>query len=546
MDLFNYYDNLENNRDLNVSRKLLKELRKINQQSYYHNRSRTFSHVLNQFSTSFRYNWYVSNTDTTTNIVHLLSALCTQTLSLLTQTKEPIFLDTIYMSPSDLTSYTGTELINALVNARTNISLKIAYIPRSKTELKQKLAGIPQDNERLKGIENLLIQDIYHLIRVYHIEKTILVITSDITVNMLKMLYAQLPNLLNLVVKPIENLEEAPKSIIQYNQCVTLLRDLFKNFYDSLTQSNFNVDAAHQHNKQILLGLTELLIDDSQAQNTFIQNLANRRNIVQIQRLKNTETDLQNRINSYEADLNRYYERLAQTHRDLLLTKTLTPEDVQPFLDSLISSNKTVEILETSNTDMILRITVPLQYYNPEHYQAYVNNPGSVPNLSLNKREKEILYDTLINKKYAILLQAIIQLTISESDGLLTFKANRTESDFTEMPNPHLYYYNCWSEARSQINKAIANNDYELIIPQILAAVQSVNVAENASFISHFIPDFTSDKWRNKIHFIDNETKEIISLVELLNAPIPEKKEYQQIVLDEEEVTETETETTGE
>ena len=50
------------------------------------------------------------------------------------------------------------------------------------------------------------------------------------------------------------------------------------------------------------------------------------------------------------------------------------------------------------------------------------------------------------------------------------------------IPNPHHAFYNCWGDNKTPILKYLANNDLYEAVQQIISAVSTINVVDNAVF----------------------------------------------------------------
>jgi len=512
MNLFEFYNyNSESNRTLNVPTALGRLFKSIHHSAPYPNHSRTLAHIHNETIARHGYDWYASSNSNVYSIYHLLSTCCQITAAMLNgeTSIRKTHVQFHYLSPVDvnaqsyitMTAIPGTSTDNLL-------NLIIIYAPRNKTILKEKIKDA-QPNE-IPQLNTLLIETPNHFVKtILKNNNTIIIFTDYITKRFVNMLYACFPKLLQALnmFQKINNPNQS-ETITKYNQALSYTLELHRIMFDSLNQdTNKATDKARI--TEILTALSTLWINPEALHNTFIKNFANRRNQIAKRSLEDSETRYKNEISRYEDSLRNMYEALAETQRKKLSLKDVSADDVLPFLNAL-KNNPLIETLDTTNDRLTLRITAPLQYYDPEDYKYYITNKNSKVNTYFNDIEKEILYDTFINKKYGIILEAIIHITIVSdlSIGALEFRAQSSSpSQFKNIPNPHLYYYNCWSEARNVLAKAIANNDYEIIIPQMIAAVQSVNVAESASFSSHFLDDLNSSTWRSKINFIEYATQ---------------------------------------
>ena len=553
MNIFEYFNqSADYNRQLNLSTPFLRYLKSIPVSNNTSSRSRTFANVMYQTFGRFQYNWYNTSTETTGNMYCITSACCAALYAKLNNyTPKGIIFRPYYLSPDEINS-NAISALDAVpnTNSRYLCDISVYYVPRGRTQLDAKLSTY--NAVRLPQFETILISSISHYIRVYKSEPNRIVIyTNVVSENLISLIYTLLPKILN--IKELEN-PNNDKEITEYNTAVNavlLLHEIAYNSVYNQTLPELSIPVI----KECLATLSKLWINTNTLCNDFINNFANRRNTTYSRYLVAQEERCMQNIADYEKRLEQYYNTLGDLQHKRLLLKHIQPDDVKPFINAL-NNNPQIETLDTTNTKLTLRITAPLQYYDAEDYKAYVDNPNSNVNKLFSTEEKALLYDIFINKRYVILLQSIISLDLVEdsSESTIKFNAHTYCKDLlTEMPNPHLYYYNCWSEARTVLAKAIANNEYDTIVPQLIAAVQSINVAESASFISHFLYDLKDTYWRNKIHLIEVSTQTKYTFETLLkqyeNPPItvteekepehieePQKtNQYTQIILSEDD-----------
>ena len=99
----------------------------------------------------------------------------------------------------------------------------------------------------------------------------------------------------------------------------------------------------------------------------------------------------------------------------------------------------------------------------------------------------------------------------------LRYSVDRQSGKYTVFPNPHLYHYNCWSKAKAEMDKNILAGNYELVVAQAIAAVQSINVAEQQSFVNNFLDDFKESFWQQRMQFmIPGQDKKIYTFNEIM------------------------------
>jgi hypothetical protein len=191
-----------------------------------------------------------------------------------------------------------------------------------------------------------------------------------------------------------------------------------------------------------------------------------------------------------------------------------------------IQTSPAIEIISTSTDTLVLRVTAPFQYFTESDFQIQEDNPNSTFNnyIGYRKTLKTILHKVFVTREYKLIAQALISLKINETNySNAIISANIIQhagvdglEDYTEFPNPHLWHYNCWNTARTEMAKNLAAGKYELAVLQMVAAVQSLNIAENASFNNGLVADLTSRPSLQKLaHFII-EDGTILSLPELI------------------------------
>ncbi|MBQ8043959.1 MAG: hypothetical protein IJ272_07425, partial [Clostridia bacterium] len=226
---------------------------------------------------------------------------------------------------------------------------------------------------------------------------------------------------------------------------------------------------------------------------------------------------IQSDIKTFETKLETRYNEQLRIQQNLAATNNVTAEDVKPFIDT-INNTKAIEVLAATDSEMRLRITAPLQYFTSSDFERYEKNISSAYNQRfMGGGEiailRNILHKIFVTREYKLLVQGIIKLRINTGyyDTILSANAQAHElTDFTEFPNPHLYHHNCWSAARNEITKNLCEGNYELVVMQMVAAVQSVNVAEHASFVNGLLDDIKNSnlvRTKGLFHVIDSTGK---------------------------------------
>lgn len=496
------------------------------------------------------------------HIYKFLYSLCT----LLNPTKNRIKIMPYYRTIS--TEQANTITIGDLLVPHSRIegnadTIHICYISKGKTFAQQLLNSPDNIATNLKNIEAILIQEPGHFIKVYKgFEGTnpndITIFTDIANYKLIQAITTLLPLLFNIVVKEIpENIApEIAEEIANYNLKVVLLTDIFEALFNTLKEQRNTSDDATDRIRKFGKQLVGLFDFESVVLNDFSKNLATVHYTNTTNYLRNSINNTQRNIRDLETTLTEKYNQLRKYQKDLNAYSTATEDDVRPFMDTIISS-KAIEIMDGDATNLRLRVTAPLQFFTPSDFEAYEQNPNSTYNISYtNTTVRSIMHKIFVTKEYSLIFQSIIKIRLNMnnySNDILYFEAQRNNIDeFTELPNPHLYRHNCWGQAQTEMQKNIAQGNYELVVMQMIAATQTMNVAESASFINGALEYLKNDSMLAKTHVIDNATKQVYSWADLIKhergEQIEEAKEqltqeqetqkgYHQIVVEDEELT---------
>jgi hypothetical protein len=326
----------------------------------------------------------------------------------------------------------------------------------------------------------------------------------------------------------------------------------YDKFQEVYAMKKAQLEAAYNRQQQEIADLKDFVARNKARVAT--RNMAMSRQKKAVEYHKNNVESTQRNITSKEAELNQLYERLAQEQLAMNAFNKIGAEDVSEFANTL-QNNKLIEILSTDKYQMQLRITAPLQFFQTSDYEVYVKNPSSYINRNCSPEQKAVLHKIFITHEYKLSMQSIVELKINTdtySSSILICNAKRDTDLFTAFPNPHMFHHNCWGQAITEINKFIANGDYNLAILQMIAATQSINVAESITFVSMLQDILERESTRSLITITTKENKNLTwnEAVILESTPVPgplkeqveeTPKEYtQEIVSDWEPLTEAE------
>ncbi len=480
--------------------------------TYWHTQSRTLQDLLNYniggqyYGTRWIGDFYAT-----------ILGLC----SLLTQNK-PIKFTPCYNSITTVDAETLTlqRLLQGIQCTDGMHNIVLYHIPKGKTFLKNLLDNPdnPTTMERIPQIEQFLIKTTNQFTRVYklsNMSENVVIFSELFTTEMLETIIVMMPHLLRINPKDLSDDEDADNSeTIAYNDKVVKLRDIFAFLY-KITQLRDLTNTVELNDKltNLINEYATLFNFEKVNMNSFIKNLATIKNQTASTYYTNELQHTTQRINDIEQEITTLYAKQAEMQRILNAYKTINPADVQPLLD-IIHESKAIEILSTTDTKLQLRITAPLQYFTEADFTAYEDNPNSEYNQYVNdKIQRRILHKIFVTREYAMLAEGIITIDLQLAGSYyyrnqIEFNAQRGSlDDFKNFPNPHLYHHNCWSAAKTEIMKNLNLDNYDLVVMQMIAAVQTINIAERASFINGLISDFRTPQFQNKITLLDKNKK---------------------------------------
>lgn len=482
-----------------------------------YSRSRSLTDAYNLMCTRYH---YIDNYKT--NPILILNELYTL-LTNLTLKFSPYYMHISSEEANDqnMTIQYFTNRIIHSENAVENVSrIHIVHIPKGITYARKVLDTDPNTNtKRLKNIEMTLIQNVSHFIRIYKgfgntPDCDITIFTSIVNPEFIKTIYIILPHLFNLIPDNTQTNEYNTK-LIKFNAIFEFLWNTSKNTNTEIPETLSASNTALSTRIIDYINCFELQYNNP---TNFITALANAKNEKEIKYVVNRLRSIENNIKNYEENLINYYTEKANLTRRMNATQKASPEDTETFLTTL-KNNKAIEIIDTTNTKLNIRVTAPLQYFESKDFESYERNPNSIyNNVYKLPALRSIMHKIFVTREYRLLLQANIKLEINTGtydDSILKCNATANFQEFTEFPNPHLYHFNCWDRARAEIQKLIISGNYDLVVLQIIAAVQSINVAESASFVNQFLRDFNLSNYQNITHIIDN-TGTVRTLKELI------------------------------
>lgn len=403
--------------------------------------------------------------------------------------------------------------------------------------------------QRMKNIELQLIQHSRHFIRIYkysNYPNSYAILTNWVDTELLHKIMLLIPVIIGWKFYSEEELKtmdaDTQKQCILENYVTHIFTNLYEFYKNDITIETFIDNIVEIFNAIVdLKDLSKLTFE------AFTNNLAN---VINTKLHTSVKRDLDNTLNSirsHERDLEPLYSKKQMLTKQLFLIEKALPEDVQPLVDAL-KITKAIEIIDTDDYELKIKVTAPLQFFDASDFKRYEANERSFFNDNKRlygadaKYTLPIFHKIFVTHEYKLILQAIITLKAETSnynaDSLYVFTNTYSTSGIEQLhdnlPNPHHYYHNCWDRTKQQIRKAVTEGNYDLIPTLIVNSVQTVNVAENASF-HKLLRDLTEENWREKTHLITKDG----SIITWAQAIAIEMKNYKSITESVEETPKT-------
>ncbi len=188
-------------------------------------------------------------------------------------------------------------------------------------------------------------------------------------------------------------------------------------------------------------------------------------------KIKHIDSDLRDVHNHLSEKLKQKQQYQATLHGLMNCPDTDTEEVADYILKHPYISQPTI----TKHNNLSLKITAPLQYYDKEPLEKYLNNPDS--RICRTKTTKEIFRKIFTQDKY--LLYTAYRALISFKDMEVQAQTDRQESlNFIRQPHMNL---NCLGGFKSQIQTAMSNTQYIVAIETLIAAYSQLNFFDGAA-----------------------------------------------------------------
>ena len=345
---------------------------------------------------------------------------------------------------------------------------------------------------RLKNIELALIYEKRHIVNVYKIEKSILIVTNRYSWNFLRKTISLLPIMHDITIEEED------------------VKEIFKNYgaldYEGWVNAFNNWFAKHDLK-------TERIKNELY---TLFKNKSDK----QLNKLEKELNSTLRIVEDYEASIKKYYKQVEE-YKTLIRNFKLSPSDEENIKDVLnyLMNNKKLNISDVKVSDNVIKFEVieSAKYYDNQFLIKYLEKDTVINSAFAKRLLKEIYIDGI----YDLLFYTKFYINIIE--GTVSYCTPSNES-FKAFPHPHIMNYNCWGDNRTYITKAIVQNDYMGALEQCLAACYNLNFSDSI-VIERFGRDINNLNTFGKIKCIKDANGNMFTPLEMYKKYKEEVKE---------------------
>lgn len=195
------------------------------------------------------------------------------------------------------------------------------------------------------------------------------------------------------------------------------------------------------------------------------------------------------RYRECERTIERYFAEITERRADAENTlaqkrgyeERLNNIDVSDYKEALEFANKIEGVharYETSNTDILFKMTgtTLLNFWDEEDAERIFQRAADRFTEERQKIFKAIFIDREVIPKF----KYAIQLNLTNANVSRTYNNydDRFDRIDTEIPHPHLMYYDCWGTHKDTIKTAILKGEYIQAITAVLYAVAQLTVTD--------------------------------------------------------------------
>jgi len=237
----------------------------------------------------------------------------------------------------------------------------------------------------------------------------------------------------------------------------------------------------------------------------FSSNLFQRKKRRLAEDLDHKKREAENYVNQLQS----IYDSIARINKDIIyMEHNLFNEEIDDFFKTMEYDLNNIEGLEVDGNSVIMRVIVPFTFFDDDDV-PHVEE--SLLSQCQNSEARLIVHD-ILHRKVRLWIDQGVLINFNENYAE-KYNFNYSRDDMRGVPNPHIYFYNCWDMNGTYIKKYLNEKNYTLAYEQIKSALAGVNITEGPT-TSKWMTNF--HKWRHIRCLQDMETNEFYNFEEYL------------------------------
>ena len=375
--------------------------------------------------------------------------------------------------------------------------IQIIYVKRGLEYIK-KLAE-KHIEKRMPGIETMLNKDRYHLISVLKSAPNIVTILTN------RWEPSDFDKVMTLLPAFFDDMAHIPNN--PNSEARKVIKALFENNIAYIEQALIADCAKIQE------------LAEQRKWEDFEKNVKNITNRA-LRETRNALNHKKARLEEYTRSIQDQLEEIERLQRLELGYLHSEGPDLRA-LHHFLKNNKNISLVTTTEQHAVWDVQTPILNYNKKDVEMYFKNEGTI--LNDNGPFAHVIRETFINEKYRLLTKQRIYMPWENA----SWNADRDTPE--RHGNQHITAYNCYTNCKISIKKALTNNDL------ILACNLIISTCATFTFTDHPVVTAMVDKLKG-MHFKtplfqEVETGTLYSLEELYNKynEEHEHEEYQAI-----------------
>jgi len=231
------------------------------------------------------------------------------------------------------------------------------------------------------------------------------------------------------------------------------------------------------------------------------------------------------RLNNLESDFTAATTELRKREIALanLINRAENEDVAKPFIEYLITVKNTAKLLSFRNSRARFEITTPIANYRRKDAAMWVKADKTKASNGVNEHDitRTVFTEVFDKRKYEMLTTTIIEIDFANQR--INGKSDLNEGgNRTVIGNQHISRYDCFTSSKKEALKAMLNEDYAMMLAQIIAACATMTFTDTP--VVSELAQVLRNQGKTIKTFRNLETKEIVSAEDILATVQAEEK----------------------